>query len=1111
MADETARRTILTQLAQTLFVEAGAGTGKTASLVGRIVELARRDPGVMPRVAAITFTEAAAAELRDRIRAALEMAAVADPSLQQAVDQLDEAAICTLHSFALRILTEHPVEAALAPGVDVLDETRSALAFEERWGRLLDQLLDDPVCDDVVVRGLAAGLNLDSVREIARVFHQHWDRLEGAAIEPPALTTVDTAGVIAAVRAASAWLAADRCTNQNDSMWRWLSPLPPWADTLERSVGELETLHLLANPPGNENPPKGAKAAWGDAIDDVREAAIAVATSRAALLRQGRQEVLLHLLAAVRRFTLDEVQRRRDDGRLDFHDLLVLARDVVRDVASVRASLRERFSHLLIDEFQDTDPLQVELATLLAAGHDAEEGRLEDGRLFFVGDAMQSIYRFRRADIRLFSDVRDLVAGGVHLTDNWRSVPGILEWVNALFTEKVGPGLAEVQPPYEALVASRPPGGPEVPVVILGHGHDSNVGTVRQVEATEVAATIARIRAERWAIRSGTAAYRDIAVLLPTRTSLPHLEVALDEADIPYRIDSASLVWGTQSVRDLLNVLRAIDDPTDEIALVAALRSPLFACGDDDLLAFSQADGRWDLRRRGPADLGDTHPVIAGLAELRRLHEQRWWAGVSGMVERVLRELRCFELAFAHKRPRDHWRRLRWVLEQARAFEAGGGGTLRTFIDWATLQGDDEIRVREAALPESDDDAVRILTVHGAKGLQFPVVVLSGLNNQIQTITRPASVLWDQDGRVEAKTWKGFETAGFAALAEAEKVMDEHERLRLLYVATTRAEDHLVVSVHHPNRGGDSQARQLSRFCDEHPQLWRRLDPPAAPVAEPVVPARSPDSGGVTRRHDWLADRRARIDRHRRAPVRAATSLAGLHLDHHHDDDAGGGGGDVTDHGDNDGVGTGGTEAQKWRRSRAAGSSIGRAVHATLQSVDLVTGTGLTDVAAAQAAAEGVAFAAGDIEGMVRAALGSASVREAVDHRHWRELYVAAPVGRVTVEGFIDLLYETPEGLVVVDYKTDAVASDADVTAAVARHRLQGAAYAVVLEESLGRPVRACRFVFLSGGVVRERDLDDLPAAMAEVRRLLEAGGDTSLWVTDPDANMVELHHYGLA
>jgi ATP-dependent exoDNAse (exonuclease V) beta subunit len=180
-------------------------------------------------------------------------------------------------------------------------------------------------------------------------------------------------------------------------------------------------------------------------------------------------------------------------------------------------------------------------------------------------------------------------------------------------------------------------------------------------------------------------------------------------------------------------------------------------------------------------------------------------------------------------------------------------------------------------------------------------------------------------------------------------------------------------------------------------------------------------------------------------------------------------------------------EAPPWRRGRA-GTSIGRAVHAVLQSVDLATGDGARELAQAQAAAEGVDAQADEVERLVRAAVASPAVREAVAHRHWREVYVAAPVGDITVEGFVDLLYESPEGLVVVDYKTDAVRSEADVDAAVERYRLQAAAYALALKQSLGgRAVARCTFVFVSGGRARQRDLAGaaLATAVADVRAAL--------------------------
>jgi len=645
-----------------------------------------------------------------------------------------------------------------------------------------------------------------------------------------------------------------------------------------------------------------------------------------------------------------------------------------------------------------------------------------------------------------------------------------------VFDRVVGAGTLGSQPAYRHLAAARKALSPKapLPVVLLGGEHEQPIASVRDREAEEIATTIARIRDEQWPVNvdrgktTRPAQLRDIAVLMPTRASLPQLEEALERAELPSRIESASLVWGTQEVRDLLAVLRAVDDPTNAVAVVAALRSPALACGDDDLLEWVQAGGRWDYRVEPPPAINDEHPVRSGMEQLDAFHRDRWWTGVADMVERVTRELRLFELAFAYRRPRDRWRRLRWVLDQARAFEEGDGGTLRDFVAWADRQADEDARVKESPLPEADDDAVRILTVHGAKGLQFPLVVLTGLNRPPQGGgNAPATVLWDGN-RPEVRTWGGFQTAGFGDLKATEGELDEQERLRLLYVAMTRAEDHLVISVHH-KRNDKSHAMQLHQLSGELPGLWRRLDaPPLQLRLETASPVGSLGSAtavdGPLARREWSAERERRLESYRRAPVRAATAIAKL--------------AEVE----------AGPELDEppWRRGRA-GTSIGRAVHAVLQSVDLTSGANLDAIARAQAAAEGIEDAAPEIERLAAAAIASRAVQEAVAGRFWRELYVATPVTGtdMTVEGFIDLLYERDGGYVIVDYKTDSVRSDDDIDAALGRYRLQAATYALALEETLPRPVTSCVFVFLSGGVARQRQIDDLEDAKNEVRRLL--------------------------
>lgn len=1070
MTDAAAREAVATRLDETLFVEAGAGTGKTTALVGRILALV--ESGIdMRGIAAITFTEAAAAELRERIRTALEVAARDGRVPPDAVAAVDEAAVSTLHAFAQRLLAEHPLEAGLPPTFDVLDEIQASIEFEERWAQFVDRLLDDPAYEHVLLRGFATDLRLDALRDVAQAMADHDDRLASAGFPGPHhVSPVDAEPLVAAMEAAAAYAA--QCRDEDDRLSRHVVRLGEWAARLRAAAGrsEVELLHHVATLPDKLTFNQGRQENWGCPADDVKAACQAAHDAKQALLDTVRQEVLGALLGAVAEFTRQGAAERARVGRLAFHDLLVRSRDLLRAHPEVRRELSQRYTRLLIDEFQDTDPLQIELAVLLTTDPDADGPA--PGRLFFVGDAKQSIYRFRRADISLFLRVREeMVDEPLQLTRNFRSVPGILDFVNHAFTALMGDGAEGAQAAYEPLEPARErPAAADAPVILLGEERTGSVAEIREHEAADIAATVERVVREAWPVGNGPAGdartrpanLSDIAILLPTRTSLPQLEAALENADVAYRVESASLVWSTQEVRDLLSVLQAVDDPTDEVAGVAALRSPALACGDDDLFAYRQAGGRWSVTATPPESLGPDHPVVAAVRTLRDLHDDRWWTTPSALVDRAVRDLKLMELAFAHRRPRDHWRRLRWVVDQARAFEASGGTTLRAFLAWAERQAADDTRAREASLPEADDEAVRILTVHGAKGLEFPVVILSGLNRVASGGGSGGRVLWSDDGTPEAKAGK-FATPGFAAVLERERDMERHEQLRLLYVAATRARDHLIVSVY--RKANDrSQAGEVARVAAERPELWRRLDQPFALVAQTAAarPAANPAAPG--RRREWDAERSARIAALRRAPVKAATTISAAAHEEEPD-----------------------PEAPPWRRGRA-GTSIGRAVHGVLQSVDLGTGHGAADLARAQAAAEGVDAKASEVERLVLAALSSGAVKEAVAGRHWREVYVAAPVGGLTIEGFVDLLYETPDGLVVVDYKTDTVRSDAEVDAAVERYRLQAAAYALALERSLGRPVARCTFVFVSGGRARQRDVADLPAAVADVESLVRTG-----------------------
>ncbi|HMD44704.1 MAG TPA: UvrD-helicase domain-containing protein [Acidimicrobiales bacterium] len=1089
--DAPARAAIVRDLDVTRFVEAGAGTGKTTALVGRISELILSGRARLAEVAAITFTEAAAAELRERIADALEAAALAG-GLPERVDrahdalgEIDGAAISTLHGFARRVLAEHPFEAGLPPSIEVLDEIRSGVAFEERWVEFLDALLEGPR-QEGLLRLLACGVTLNALKELARQGNANWDLLVDRPVTPSALLPVRVGDVVAAV--GRALELEGLCTDDEDRLLGVLGAARTWAARLVEATGDLEALGALVDAPSMRVSHTGRQDHWSGRIAEVRQRVEEVAAARDRALEAAARPALTTLVAEIGDLTLGAAEARRREGRLEYHDLLVMALQLVRGDGEVRAQLAQRYRYLLIDEYQDTDPIQAELAVRIAAIGDpsaADDWRdleIEPGRLFFVGDPKQSIYRFRRADVSLFLETRDrLVPEPLRLSRNRRSVPGVIEWINALFGELIGAGEHRRQPTYEPLVAHRAAhtGGPlGPPVHLLGGpaGEGERLGDVRAREMTEIAATVSRICAEEWPVgdEGRPATLADVAILVPTRTVVADLQDALDEAQVPYRLETSSLVYASSEVSDLLAVLRAVDDPTDEVAVVAALRSTVFGCGDDELFEFRDAGGVWDYRRRAPERLDPDHAVAAGQRALAVLHEERQWHDAGRLVERVLAERRMLALALGAARPRESWRRLRFVADQARRYSDAFGGDLRGYLAWAEMQAAEDKRVAEPVVPESDHDALRIMTVHAAKGLEFPIVVLTGLNVVPRADSGPRLLFGPGGPEVSVGV---VATPGFAARAAAEEEMERFEQLRLLYVALTRAEDHLVVSVHH--RPGDgTHAETVRRVCAGFEDLWSAPGPdgPASPPrADAPVPAADPGDTPEARR-EWTAARRdllARAAVPRSIPATSVATLARA----------------LSDGGAEWGQGPAAEEASGetpgWRRGRA-GTAVGRAVHAVLQTIDLVSGEGLADLARAQAVAEGVPGEADRVARLVRSALDADELVAARHRRRWRELYLGVPVGRRVLEGFVDLLVDGPDGLTVVDYKTDQ-APDDELAAAAARYRMQGAAYALAVERSVGRPVTRCVFLFLRPDGARSVELEDLGAATAELAGLLGA------------------------
>ncbi len=790
----------------------------------------------------------------------------------------------------------------------MLDEVSSKVAFDRRWSRFRDQLLADPALERSILLLMASGVRADALRSLAETFDDNWDLVEErvpvTAPEPPSVHEL-----FGAAKTSIDQVCAEPCRDPTDKLRIRLDEIAARLTELATIGDEYDLLealgpHAVEKLPGFKVGNLGKKTSFDD-IKDVQTHVREAGEALAAVCGVVANACARRLGSAIRRFTLEAAVDRQRAGQLEFHDLLVLARALLRHRThgpAVRTALHQRYQRLLLDEFQDTDPIQIELAARIAADDPGSEAagvvpwdqmEVTPGHLFVVGDPKQSIYRFRRADISTFLAAAERFgpeAGGVvELTANFRTVGPVIDWVNTTFAslmaepDDVALPVAS-QPHYIPLEPTRraPDTGPAVAVLgRAAHPREAVADELRSHEAAEVASTVARALHEGWEVDDGRGGWRparlgDVTVLVPARTSLPFLEDAFDAVGLPFRAESSSLVYASRAVRDLLMVLRAVDDPTDYLHIVAALRTPLLACGDDDLFRFkAERRGRWSYLADQPETVPDDDPVRSGLDYLRSLYDQRHWLAPSELLDRIAHDRRAMELGFAEGRPRDVWRRLRFVIDQARAWSEATGGNLRQYLRWVVLQTAEGARVAEAILPESDDDAVRIMTIHSAKGLEFPITIVSGMSTVPQGRPAPAQVVFPPTGGVGYRFGKNVTTLEYAEWAPIDEQMSFHERIRLLYVACTRARDHLVVSLHRKERvGAPASARRTNAelLLDGMAGLVDDLPDGTGPAgAVPLVVLAPPPPPPPL--EQWRAERAAALLRASRPTAVAATAL----------------------------------------------------------------------------------------------------------------------------------------------------------------------------------------------------------------------------------------------
>ncbi|HEX7420231.1 MAG TPA: UvrD-helicase domain-containing protein [Thermoanaerobaculia bacterium] len=820
LSDQPARDSIAKDLDITMMVEAAAGTGKTTSLVTRAVQLIGTGRCAVGSLAAITFTVKAAAQLRERLQEGLESGAAAASAgeerarIRSALDNLDRAFIGTTHAFCARMLRERPVESSIDPDFEELDEIATPLMTADFWSRWYEQ---QAIQGSHELRAVAdAGVKTKLLRDAFYRLVEYADvEIVTTPCQRPDLQKAVDA-VLKFLEECQPCFPDDSMRDAQDDFEKMMRSLARKSETsdLRDTLAQLAFLeagnHATSKPVQKRWPDKKQAKQFGETYSNI------VTTLVRPTLTKWREYVhcivIGFLTPAVRAF---EAERLRN-GTLTFNDLLMRARDLLRDHPSVRRYFQKRFTHVLVDEFQDTDPIQAEVLFYLT-GQDVEETnwrRLKpgDGSLFIVGDPKQSIYRFRRADITTYLTVKDRIAdtGGkiVQLTANFRSVRPICEFVNATF-----PGLfteddvnAKLQAAHVDLEAQSD-GVERAGMYVL----ETDIGTNDEVadgEARCIARWIRHAVESQMLVddagRQRPARYGDFLLVSDRKARLQFYAQALEAESIRYEVTGSEAFAKSDDLHNVMPLLRVVADTDDSVSLVAFLRGPFCGASDDALYRFTRSGGRFVAYREPP---DDADPALSvGFAIIRdSLKFARDFppaAAMARMFERV--GLTASAATADHAGTRAGNTLL--ALALARRSSAGGSGfaeivdELDKLLDEGSRTAIEELNVDPEAA-----DVVRLMNLHQVKGLEAPVVFLI---DPAESRDREPDLFVDRTGEtsrgyvaIREQSYGNYKPRdialpqGWEELAKKETEYRRAERNRLLYVAATRAKSILVAGV----------------------------------------------------------------------------------------------------------------------------------------------------------------------------------------------------------------------------------------------------------------------------------------------------------------------------
>ena len=1087
-------------------VVAGAGTGKTTILVNRILNLLLREPNplAVTEIVALTFTNKAATEMKQRLRTQLLCLTEQTNDLittfrtrynlsaeqvgeraRTALEQMEKTQIGTLHSFAAHLLRLHPIESEIDPLFQEDDGSRFKELFHSNWDRWLDDELGSAGLHHDRWRRVLAGATLDDLQQFTTALAGDFVDIDELDRQCRLITLEGTLRdwVAATHGRATTLLAAQDRPKRRKAEQMLAAALQSLALLLEH--GQPGLTHLSQDERTVLEKDLGkAHVGWDEAA--FQEAASIIGLAQQLLMVD--QSYFQEVVTLVRPF-LQQVRRRfLTSGWIAFDGLLARTKSLLRDHPAVRARIKQTYRAILVDEFQDTDPVQYEIILYLCeradshrtAWHDVD---LEPGKLFIVGDPNQSIYAFRRADIEAFERVVEKIrAGGgaiYSLVTNFRSDGAVLDVVNNVFDRLFLPA-EHVQPAHDRLSA-RPQRKPEVSVSgvqlrLVTPGENDEEFDVQAATRAEAEALARWLKEEL--LPDTTVTDRDrrdgplqpghIALIFRKLTQAQVYLDALRRYDIAYITDGEKHFYRRQEIIDLVNLLRVIDNPYDSIALVGILRSPLGGMTDRDLLALQQREGL-DYQQRDWLSAWH-HPqaetvrrLYEGLAHLHQLAPLR---PVPDAIDLIFNRLPILELAAASLHGEQAVANLRKIREMAEALADRPHLTLTGFVDLMMTRVSEQPDEAESVLAEESMDAIRVLTIHKAKGLEFPVVILPGLHQGSKNPRKGPSIHHDWSSRCYSLQMGGRLNLGAVLVDRKMAVREEAEQRRLLYVGMTRARDLLVLSGGQTSKPGHDTVLSLlgETIADEGTHSTdnqirigtsrlTRVITPATTAArrrrQELLSAMAPRPALgpiLIRRQARLAEwERCRTMLRRLTP----SSLA---------------------EGERKAISPGSVTG----RDADHGRLVGVCAHAVLEQWDFNRSRAEIRPVIEQTCRRYVAQNYPEVMADVTADL-TAIFERFLSSEPYQRLHRATVLGREVpfampldegqmMEGVIDLIYRLDGRVWIADYKTDDVAAD-EARARADRYRSQPEMYSRAVERALGLSSLSFQFVFLRPGV----------------------------------------------